>query len=141
MTASGTKATGQFTLALDPDERPGKAQYDCYQILFTDTNGHSVRRPVRYHIDVDPDLPPVDRDRRAAVRKKCRWRRMANCGSAYTPSIPTSALRHVTLQAEREAQAGRSGETGPAGAPGPHQAGQGAGGTFDDETISSGRPI
>ena len=58
MTTTGTMATGQFKLALDPDDKPGKAQYDRYQILFTDTNGHKVRRPVQYHIDVDPDLPP-----------------------------------------------------------------------------------
>jgi len=58
MTATGTKATGHFTLALDSDSH-GKALYNSYQILFTDSDGHKVRRPIRYRIDVDPDQPPT----------------------------------------------------------------------------------
>ena len=89
MTTTGAKATGQFTLALDPDKK-GKALYDCYQILFTGVNGHGVRRPVRYHIDVDPDLPPeikIDEPR----RKKWRWRGWSTADSSYEPPTPTTA--------------------------------------------------
>ena len=134
MTTNGTKATGQFTLALDPDN-PGKAQYDRYQILFTDTNGHSVRRPVRYHIDVDPRPAAGRRDRRAARRKKSRWPEDGQLPIRVHAFDPDFALRHVTLQAEREVQAGREAETGPAGAPGPPQAGKGVAESFDGEYI------
>ena len=37
----------------------GKAQYDSYQILFTDINGHASAGRSAMHIEVDPDLPPV----------------------------------------------------------------------------------
>jgi hypothetical protein len=102
MTTDGAKATGQFTLALDPDT-PGKAQaqYDKYQILFTDIHGHGVRRPVRYHIDVDRDLPPeieivepVQEEVEAPADGQLRIR-----VRAFDPDF---ALRRVTLQGERE---------------------------------------
>ncbi len=105
MTTKGKKATGQLTLALDPDN-PGKAQFSGYQILFTDTNGHSVRRPVRYNIDVDRDLPPVvqiDKPLQEVVE-------MPEDGQLpihVKASDPDFGLRHVTIQAERETKAGR----------------------------------
>lgn len=102
MTTTGAKATGQFTLRLDSDNK-GKAQYDCYQIRFTDTSGNKVRRPIQYHIDVDPDLPPeieivephqqkveVAEDGRLSIRV-----------SAFDPDF---GLRRVTLHAERGGQ-------------------------------------
>ncbi|MGO9111878.1 MAG: hypothetical protein ACLP9L_21845 [Thermoguttaceae bacterium] len=103
MTTNGTKATGQFTLALDPD-KPGKAQYSGYQILFTGTNGHSVRRPVRYNIDVDRDLPPdieivEPRQEEVNVSEDGQLRIRVH---AFDPDF---ALRYVTLQADREGRA------------------------------------
>ncbi|MEI8376535.1 MAG: hypothetical protein WCJ35_27270, partial [Planctomycetota bacterium] len=108
MKTNGTKAIGQFTLALDSDNA-GKAQHDCYQILFTDTNGHSVRRPVRYHIDVDRDLPPdiaivEPHQEDVAVAEDGQLRIRVH---AFDSDF---ALRHVTLQAEREADKLREAE-------------------------------
>ena len=129
MTTTGTKATGQFTLALDPDNT-GKAQYDCYQILFTDINGHSVRRPVRYHIDVDPDLPPE-------IEIVEPQQRRSDGGGGWSTADSRTRLRSRLRLAARYApgrtrRSGRtrSSETRPAGASGPHQAGKGAGRTF-----------
>ena len=82
---------------------PGKAQYDCYQILFTDIDGHTVRRPVRFHIDVDRDLPPnieivEPLQEEVAVAEDGQLRIRVR---AFDPDF---ALRQVTLQAEREAE-------------------------------------
>ena len=57
MDSSGKTAIGQFTLRLDPQD-PAKAQYECYKVLFTDVNGRTNRRPVRYNIEVVRDAPP-----------------------------------------------------------------------------------
>ncbi len=121
MTTTGTKATGQFTLALDPD-KTGKAQYDCYQILFTGVNGHGVRRPVRYHIDVDPDLPPEikivePRQQEVAVAEdgQLRIRRTS------LRSRLRLAVRDAPGRTRRSARS-RGSETRPAGASGPHEA-------------------
>ena len=103
MTTTGTKATGQFTLALDPDDKAGKAQYDRYQILFTDTDGHKVRRPVQYHIDVDPDLKPeisIDQPQQEEVAVAEDGQLRIRVGA----SDPDYGLRHVTLQAECNGQ-------------------------------------
>ena len=61
-----------------------------YQILFTDVNGHNVRRPVHYNIDVDPDLSPEVEIVEPQSAGSGSGRRMVNYGSAYRPSIPTS---------------------------------------------------
>ena len=101
MTINGTKATGQFTLALDPD---GKAQYSSYQILFTGTNGHSIRRPVRYNVDVDRDLVPDVAIVEPQQQQEQQEPTLAENGQltikvhAFDPDF---ALRYVTLQAER----------------------------------------
>ncbi|MGA2502351.1 MAG: hypothetical protein ABSH20_31810, partial [Tepidisphaeraceae bacterium] len=108
MTVSGRQASGQFTLALD-SENPGKPQYDHYQILFTDSRGRKVRRPVQYQIDVDRDLPPeveIVEPHPAEVR-------VAEDGQlrirvhAFDPDF---ALRHVSLQGERMAEKLREAE-------------------------------
>ena len=102
MTTTGTKATGQFKLALDADNS-GKAQYSRYQILFTDTSGQRVRRPVQYQIDVDRDLPPEIRieeptQERVEVAEDGQLRIHVHAND------PDFALRHVALQAERAGQ-------------------------------------
>ena len=57
MTSDGKTATGHFTLRL-MDGDPSRPSYDCYQLRFTDMEGHENQRPIRYHIDVSRDLPP-----------------------------------------------------------------------------------
>ncbi len=57
MTAEGRTAVGHFTLRLNPED-PAQAEYDSYQIRFTDRQGHENLRPIRNHIDVIRDLPP-----------------------------------------------------------------------------------
>jgi hypothetical protein len=57
MKIDGTKAVGQFTLPPYPDLE-SKSEIESYQIQFTDTKGHPVRRPVRYNVDIDRDLQP-----------------------------------------------------------------------------------
>ena len=57
MAASGRTATGRFTLRPSKDD-PARAEYNCYQLRFTDQAGHQNRRPVRHRIDLIPDLPP-----------------------------------------------------------------------------------
>ena len=37
---------------------PSRPQHESYQLLFTDADGRSNRRPIRYHINVVRDLPP-----------------------------------------------------------------------------------
>ena len=99
MTVNGTKATGQFTLALAADNR-GKAQYDCYQVLFTDTSGNNVRRPIRYHIDVDPDLKPevsIVEPRQEEIGVPEDGQQIIRV-HAFDPDF---GLRQVTLQAQR----------------------------------------
>ncbi len=109
MTASGTRASGQFTLSLDRDsEGRIKPRYEQYQILFTDANGRSVHRPVRYRIAVDPDLPPeitivepsqeelqVPEDGKLPIRVR---------------ALDDYALRNVTLHAQRVGLLGREGD-------------------------------
>ena len=55
MNHTGKRAEADFILALD---REGKPQYDEYQLRMTDNQKHDDRRPLRYRIDVDRDLPP-----------------------------------------------------------------------------------
>ncbi|MBN2024313.1 MAG: hypothetical protein JW809_16140 [Pirellulales bacterium] len=57
MTIEGDEAVGRFTLRLRADE-PGRPEFDAYQIRFVDASGRENRRPVRYQIDVIPDVPP-----------------------------------------------------------------------------------
>jgi len=102
MTTTGTKATGQFTLALNPDAA-GKPEYNSYQILFTDFDGHAVRRPARYRIEVDRDLPPTI----AIVEPSREDVAMAENGQLRIrvhALDPDFALRRVTLEAEREGE-------------------------------------
>ena len=118
MTATGTKATGHFTLPLYPDDgndpdNAGKPPLDCYQILFTNTDGHTVRRPVRYHVDVDRDLKPVIEIVEPRVEPHQEYISLPEDGQLRIrvhSFDPDFALRHVTLQARREAQAGREAE-------------------------------
>ncbi len=106
MEVHGAKASGQFSLALNPD---GKPRYSAYQIIFTDTNGHPVRRPVRYNIDVDRDLAPDV----AIVEPQPEQVQVPENGQlaikihAFDPDF---ALRYVTLQAERVGPAGTEGD-------------------------------
>ena len=139
MTTTGTKATGQFKLALDADNA-GKPQYD--------------QLPDPLHRHQRPQRPPAgplshrrrsrpaagDRDRRAASGRSARCPRMANCGSTYAPPIDY-ALRHVALHAQRRS-AGQARKPGPgSGDPvEPPQAGQGLVETVSKTTISSGPP-
>jgi hypothetical protein len=55
MQSDGQTATGQFTLGFASDGRP---EFDSYQILFSDSQGRTNRRPVRYQVEVIRDLPP-----------------------------------------------------------------------------------
>lgn len=104
MMVAGTKAVGQFKLALCADN-PGKPQYDQYSVLFTNIDGHDVRRPVRYHIDVDPDMPPEIKiveppqgEVQLPVDGKLR---------IHVRASDDYALRWVALHAQREARAGQ----------------------------------
>jgi len=56
MEVSGEEATGEFLLSLGQD---GRAVADCYQIRFTNRDGHENPRPVRYRIAVVPDEAPI----------------------------------------------------------------------------------
>ena len=103
MTTDGKKATGQFTLALDPDSsgKTQKAQYDQYQILFTDIHGHNGHLPIRYRIDVDPDLSPIieivePRKEDVEVPEDGQLRIRVH---AFDPDY---GLRYVTLQGEHK---------------------------------------
>jgi collagen type III alpha len=57
MKINGKKAIGQFTLPAYVDNE-ARSPLERYQIKFTDTGGHEARRPVRYNVEVDRDLPP-----------------------------------------------------------------------------------
>src|SRR5208282_735775 len=102
------RASGQFTLPLYADD-VAKSQYESYQIFFTGANGHNVRRPIRYHIEVDRDLKPEI----AIVEPHQEEVEIAEDGQrpirlhAFDPDY---ALRHVTLQGERQPQAGGESE-------------------------------
>ncbi|MEN6558259.1 MAG: hypothetical protein ABFC54_08785, partial [Thermoguttaceae bacterium] len=61
MTTTGGEAVGRFTLRLktpEPNEnlRVPTAEYNAYQIRFADLQGRENPRPVRYQIEVLPDL-------------------------------------------------------------------------------------
>ena len=57
MTADGATAIGRITLRASAKDATG-AEYDSYQLRFTDTSGRPNVRPIRYRIDVIRDLPP-----------------------------------------------------------------------------------
>jgi len=57
MTASGTTASGQLRLAINPAD-PSQAQYRGYHLRFADADRRENRRPTRYRIEVIPDLKP-----------------------------------------------------------------------------------
>ena len=107
MMVAGTKAIGQFKLALSADN-PGKPQYDQYSVLFTNADGHDVRRPVRYHIDVDPDAPPEIKiieppQGEVKLPENGKLRIRVRASDDY-------ALRRVALHARREGRAGQEAE-------------------------------
>ncbi|MCE5266454.1 MAG: hypothetical protein LLG00_01015 [Planctomycetaceae bacterium] len=100
LTVSGRTAIGQLTLRLNPDD-PTQAEYDSYQLLFTDAQGNKNLRPIRNHIDVVRDLPPevqliepgseevqVAEDGRLTIKVRSE--------------DPDFALRRVTLRAVRD---------------------------------------
>ncbi len=100
MTAHGDTATGGFTPGFDPDN-PTRALYDSYQLLLTDTDGRTSRRPVRYHVEVTPDLPPdveivSPKEEDAGVAKD------GSLDVRVRAEDPDFALRRVILQLERE---------------------------------------
>jgi hypothetical protein len=98
MDASGRVATGRFTLRLGKDD-PTQPEYDCYQLRFTDRGGNQNRRPVRYRIEVIPDLPPEIQ----MVEPQQAELRLAEDGRLeirLRAEDPDFALRQVALHAE-----------------------------------------
>ena len=108
MTTNGQQAVGKLTLPLYSDDT-AKSQYESYQVFFTGVNGHIVRRPIVYHIDVDRDLKPEitivephQEESEVAVNGELSIRL-----HAFDPDF---ALRHVSLQGERQPQGGGDAE-------------------------------
>jgi len=100
MTADGTNATGQLTLAMNPAD-PSLPLYGWYQLRFTDTEQRENPRPIRHRIEVIPDQrpevrfldPPPDELQLPAtgsVELKVR------------AEDPDFGLRRVAIRAERE---------------------------------------
>jgi len=58
---TGSAVRGEIQLTLGAD---GRAEHSSYQIRFTNHEGYENPRPVRHHISVLPDAPPVVRIRR-----------------------------------------------------------------------------
>ncbi|MFZ5830210.1 MAG: hypothetical protein ACOY3P_08980, partial [Planctomycetota bacterium] len=52
------RAAGSFTLRLSK-EQPGQPEHESYQLRFTDKKNRLNPRPIRYRIEVVPDLPPL----------------------------------------------------------------------------------
>ena len=57
MEARGQSAQVAFFLRMNPQE-PTQPEYTSYQLRFSDPQGREDRRPIRYRIEVLPDLPP-----------------------------------------------------------------------------------
>ena len=106
MTASGTKASGQFTLALDRDNRPGSPATTAIRSSSpTPTAAASAGRSAI----TSTSIPTCRRRSRSSspVRKKSRWPEDGQLRIRVHAFDPDFALRNVTLHAEREGQNGR----------------------------------
>lgn len=57
MESRGQSAQVAFFLRMHPQE-PTQPEYTSYQLRFVDPQGRENRRPIRYRIEVVPDLPP-----------------------------------------------------------------------------------
>jgi len=57
MNVDDRTVSGGFLLRFSRSD-PSRPQDDCYQLRFIDQSGNWNPRPVRYQIDVTPDLPP-----------------------------------------------------------------------------------
>lgn len=57
MESRGQAAQVTFFLRMNPQE-PTQPEYTSYQLRFVDPQGRENRRPIRYRIEVLPDLPP-----------------------------------------------------------------------------------
>lgn len=57
MESRGRSAQVAFFLRMNPQE-PTQPEYTSYQLRFVDPQGRENRRPIRYRIEVLPDLPP-----------------------------------------------------------------------------------
>jgi hypothetical protein len=102
MDSDGQKATGQFTLQMSDDDR-GRPRYDSYRLLFTNSDGQTNRRPVRYRIEVQPDLPPdvkilVPREEEAQVGEDGQLQITIHAED------PDFGLRRVALRMEHDKQ-------------------------------------
>ena len=98
MTAEGRTAVGRFTLRLNPDDA-SRGQYESYQLRFSDLAGRENLRPIRYRIEVIPDLPPDVR----IVEPQAQETPVAENGRLpikLRAEDPDFALRSVALRAE-----------------------------------------
>ncbi len=98
MTAHGRTASGAFTLSLKEGDR-SRPKYHCYQVRFENAAGQQNPQPVRYQIDVIPDLPPEVQ----LVDPPANETAVAENGSLpirVRAKDPDFALRSVTLRAE-----------------------------------------
>lgn len=100
MTADGYKATGGFRLRLSADDN-STPEHDCYQLRFSDLQGHENTRPVRHRVEVVRDLPPEiqliePREREVQVAENGRLTIRVRAED------PDFALRRVTLRAVRD---------------------------------------
>ena len=101
MTVGGPKtAEAGFALMMDRND-PGRAEYESYQLRFTDTGGRDNQTPVRHRIEVIPDLPPeirfVD-----PPPTECELPEDAVLELRVRAVDPDFALRRVALRAEHD---------------------------------------
>jgi hypothetical protein len=102
MDVKDKSATYRLPLGMDERDR-SKSEFESYQIRFSDTKRRKDTRPIRYRIEVLPDLPPEV----AIVQPEKDETTVAADGKLeihVRASDPDFALRRVAIEAERDGE-------------------------------------
>ncbi len=98
MESRGQAARVAFFLRMNPHE-PTQPEYTSYQLRFVDPQGRENRRPIRYRIEVLPDLPPEVRIV-TDLPEEIRLPRNGHLDVTLRAEDPDFGLRKVGIRAQ-----------------------------------------
>lgn len=98
MESRGQSARVAFFLRMNPQE-PTQPEYTSYHLRFVDPQGRENRRPIRYRIEVLPDLPPEVRIV-TDLPEEIRLPRNGYLDVALRAEDPDFGLRKVGIRAQ-----------------------------------------